>query len=227
MKILFHICCSNCAVYPVKLTRAEGHDFTGFWYNPNIHPPEEYQLRLDSLKKLSDDWRINMLYLDEYRPEDFFDMLSIKSPLPVAMLRSNGNPAPLFKRRELFPPLSKGDEGGFSSMTPTFPERCKSCYSLRLERTAATASKEGFDAFSTTLLISPYQDFDQISITGKLLAEKYKISFYLKDFRPHFRESKCLAKELSLYRQRYCGCIFSKLEREQAIKERELKKFHG
>ncbi|MBI5055249.1 MAG: epoxyqueuosine reductase QueH [Nitrospirae bacterium] len=207
MKILFHICCSNCAVYPVKLTRAEGHDFTGFWYNPNIHPSEEYQLRLDSLKKLSDDWRITMLYLDEYRPEDFFDMFNIESSPSIY---TDG----LFDLSDL-------------NYVPLFPERCKSCYSLRLERTAATASKEGFDAFSTTLLISPYQDFDQISITGKLLAEKYNISFYLKDFRPYFRESKCLAKELSLYRQRYCGCIFSKLEREQAIKERELKKLHG
>jgi hypothetical protein len=108
--------------------------------------------------------------------------------------------------------------GGFFSASP---ERCKACYALRLEKAAAKAHEAGFDAFSTTLLISPYQDFEQITATGRGLADKYDILFYEKDFRPYFRDALTLAKELRLYRQKYCGCLFSKEERDQAIKAKE------
>ncbi len=186
MKILLHICCSNCTLYAFKILKSEGHDFSGFWFNPNIYPYEEYILRLDSLKKLSDLWHINMFYIEAYKPENFFKMF--KSPHPH---------------------FTKWGQGGI----PPSPERCRSCYLLRLKKTAAYAQQQGFDAFSTTLLISPYQDFEQIVSTGKELAEKYHILFYLKDFRPYFRDSMTLSKELGLYRQKYCGCIFSREER--------------
>ncbi len=101
---------------------------------------------------------------------------------------------------------------------PLSPERCKSCYRLRLKKTAEEASKQGFDAFTTTLLISPYQDFEQITAIGNELADKYSISFYLRDFRPYFSKSIPIAKELGLYRQKYCGCIYSKEERKRAVK---------
>ncbi|MBI5408031.1 MAG: epoxyqueuosine reductase QueH [Nitrospirae bacterium] len=219
MKILFHICCSNCALYPVKLSREEGHDFAGFWYNPNIHPQEEYQSRLDSLKRLSDMWRVEVIYNADYKPEEYFEV--IKSPnFPLQCFAATGA-QPLFQRgghtplspldRGEIPPLPRGGNGG---VIPPSPERCKSCYLLRLEKTAERAHEEGFDAFSTTLLISPYQDFEQIINTGRRLADKYNVDFYLKDFRQHFREALKLAKELGLYRQKYCGCIFSKQERE-------------
>jgi len=213
MKILFHICCGNCALYPVKLLRAEGHDFTGFWYNPNIQPFDEYQLRLASLKKLSDEWHIDIFYDEQYRPEEFFESVTgnVKSPL-----------TPLFQRGEdSIPPLTKGDKGGFSQPAH---ERCKFCYTLRLEKAAAKARDEGFEAFSTTLLISPYQDFEQITVTGKKLADKYNIHFYMQDFRPYFRDAMSFAKELGLYRQKYCGCLFSKQEREHAVKSGEILK---
>jgi len=193
MKILFHICCSNCAIYPFKLLRDEGHDFTGFWYNPNIQPHDEYLSRLASLKKLSDEWHIDIFYNEQYRPEEFLEMFK--------SFYTSGTP-----------PI------------PPSPERCLSCYMLRLEKTAAKARDEGFDAFSTTLLISPYQDFEQINATGRELAEKYNLYFYLKDFRPYFRNAMSLARELGLYRQKYCGCIFSKQERENAINAEQLMK---
>jgi hypothetical protein len=191
MKILFHICCSNCTLYPFKLLRDEGHDFTGFWYNPNIQPHDEYQSRLASLKKLSDEWHIDIFYDEQYRPEEFLEMFK--------SFYTSGTP-----------PI------------PPSPERCLSCYMLRLEKAAAKARDEGFEAFSTTLLISPYQDFEQITATGRELAEKYNLYFYLKDFRPYFRNAMSLARELGLYRQKYCGCLFSKQERENAIKAEQL-----
>lgn len=194
MKILLHICCSNCAVYPFRILQAEGHNFTGFWFNPNIHPYQEYKLRLDSLKKLTDIWHIDTFYIEDYKPQDYFKMFK---GLPDT---------------DSLNTFEKGGQGGIT-------ERCRSCYRLRLEKTAKEAQKHGFDAFSTTLLISPYQDFEQIVIIGKELADKYNVLFYFRDFRPHFRDSKALAKELGLYRQKYCGCIFSREERNRKIQK--------
>jgi len=91
--------------------------------------------------------------------------------------------------------------------------RCHICYTLRLEKTASFAAKEGFPAFSTTLLISPYQDHDALKSIGNELAEKYKIEFLYRDFRPLFREGQTSARNSGFYMQKYCGCIFSEEQR--------------
>ena len=89
------------------------------------------------------------------------------------------------------------------------PERCDVCYRLRLERTAAYAAEHDFDAFSTSLLISPYQQHDLIRRTGEELAVQYGIKFLYRDFRPLFRAGQAKARALGLYMQKFCGCIFS------------------
>lgn len=93
------------------------------------------------------------------------------------------------------------------------PGRCEYCYRLRLEKTAARAAENGFDAFSTSLLISPYQDHDLIRRIGEELAARYGLLFWYRDFRPRFREGQGQARALGLYMQKYCGCIFSEEER--------------
>ncbi|HLA50458.1 MAG TPA: epoxyqueuosine reductase QueH [Thermodesulfovibrionia bacterium] len=211
MKILLHICCSSCALYPVKIIREEGHDFTGFWFNPNIQPYEEYELRLNSLKALADRWRIDMIYNTEE---------TIQNP-PLPPFAKGGNSGS--------PTLEKGDIGGFLDENHKLkvenfqiskrPERCTSCYKMRLEKTAEEAQRQGFDAFSTTLLISPYQDFEQIISIGSELAEKHNVIFYFRDFRQYFREAMAYAKEMGLYRQKYCGCIYSREERFAQIQK--------
>ena len=205
MNILLHICCSNCSLYPVKLLRSRNHDFTGFWYNPNIHPYEEYQARLASLKKLSDLWRIDIGYFERYEPGEYFRALGITDP----DLLSHANLNSL-----------NSSSGSSECNIPPAPDRCRSCYQLRLEKTAKEAKKGGFDAFTTTLFISPFQDFEQISETGSRLAEKYDVMFHIEDFRPYFRDAMNLAKEMGLYRQKYCGCIFSRKERLKAKEQR-------
>ena len=88
--------------------------------------------------------------------------------------------------------------------------RCtKYCYRVRLEQTAKYAKENGYDTFSTTLLISPYQNHEALKEIGEELAEKYGIKFLYRDFRPGFREGQNEARELGLYMQKYCGCIFS------------------
>ena len=98
--------------------------------------------------------------------------------------------------------------------------RCQGCYRSRLEPAAQLAKHQHFDAFTTTLLISPYQQHDKIRKVGEQVADDKQVAFYYEDFRPHFKETYGLSREYDLYRQHYCGCVFSEYERAQ---EREQK----
>lgn len=91
--------------------------------------------------------------------------------------------------------------------------RCRQCYRIRLARTAERAKENGFSLFGTTLLISPYQNRELICRIGHETADQYGLQFHDEDFRPGFRESQAEAKELDLYRQKYCGCIYSEKDR--------------
>ena len=92
-------------------------------------------------------------------------------------------------------------------------DRCGDCYRLRLAKTARHARQEGFDAFSTTLLISPYQKHDLLREVGVKVGEEEGVDFYYEDLRPGFPESRRMAREMELYRQKYCGCVYSEWER--------------
>ncbi|MDP2168408.1 MAG: epoxyqueuosine reductase QueH [Thermodesulfovibrionales bacterium] len=174
MRLLLHMCCANCSLYPVKHLTAKGIALKGLWFNPNIHPEEEYGKRLDALKTLQTLWGLDIEYIDHYGLEDF--------------LRSVED---------------KGED------------RCAACYRMRLKKTASAAKEMGLDGFTTTLLVSPYQKFDLIAEAAREAEEEHSIPFYFEDMRPGWREGARLSKELGLYRQKYCGCIFSKKEREE------------
>lgn len=92
-------------------------------------------------------------------------------------------------------------------------ERCGYCFRLRLSMTAAVAKLRGFEAFATTLLISPYQNQELLKQIGDEVAQKQGIRFAFEDLRPRYGESRRVSKELDLYRQEYCGCIYSEWER--------------
>jgi len=92
-------------------------------------------------------------------------------------------------------------------------QRCGDCFRLRLERAAVVAKERGFDAFTTTLLISPYQKHELLREVGEEVAREQGIDFYYEDFRPGFRESHRRSRELNLYHQKYCGCVYSEWER--------------
>lgn len=97
--------------------------------------------------------------------------------------------------------------------------RCGFCYGSRLEQTAIEAHERGFDSFTTSLLVSPYQNHEAIVETGFRLGEKYGVEFLPRDFRPYFREGQQRARELEIYMQKYCGCIFSEEERYKKKKK--------
>lgn len=92
-------------------------------------------------------------------------------------------------------------------------ERCRFCYLLRLRQTARLARKGKFDAFTTTLLVSPFQKHGLVKETGNVVGQEFGVPFYYVDFRPGFKYGVQRSRELGLYRQQYCGCIFSEKER--------------
>ena len=97
---------------------------------------------------------------------------------------------------------------------PGDKSRCRACYDLRLFQTARFAAEKGFEAFSTTLSVSPYQDHEAIRKSGREAAEKWNVEFLYRDWRPEFRKGIKEAKQDGdIYLQGYCGCIFSEEER--------------
>lgn len=99
------------------------------------------------------------------------------------------------------------------AVSADFGDRCETCYRMRLEQTAKFAAENGYEAFTTTLLISPYQNHELIVKVAEEAAEKYGVTFLYRDFRPAFRDGQEIAREKGLYMQKYCGCIFSEEER--------------
>ncbi|MDI7260392.1 MAG: epoxyqueuosine reductase QueH [Thermodesulfobacteriota bacterium] len=172
MKILLHICCANCAIYPLENMREKGHEVVGYFFNPNIHPYQEYQKRLESLRRYSGEVGLEVVYRDEYLLEEFLRNVSHR-----------------------------------------LKERCQYCYSVRLETAAREAKERHCDGFSTTLLQSTQQDHDLIRETGERFAREVGISFYYEDFRQGWRKGLEVSKAMGLYRQQYCGCIYSEKER--------------
>ena len=172
MNILLHICCGNCAIYPAKELRGQNHQLTGYFFNHNIHPYQEYSRRLETAREYAAKVALPLLVDDHYLLEEFL--------LNVA-----------------------GDPGN----------RCAYCYQSRLKRTAQKAVDEGFEAFSTTLLYSRYQNQEAIINFGQELAREHDLVFVGQDFRPGWNEGIRISKEMSLYRQQYCGCIYSEKDR--------------
>lgn len=178
-----HMCCANCSIYPIQLLSSKGMTLKGLWFNPNIHPEDEYTRRLDTLKSLETLWNLDVEYSEQYGRDDFERAIRKHSGL-----------------------------------------RCEVCYAMRLGETARTAKKMGLDGFTTTLLVSPYQKFDLIVRTGERMQKEYGIAFYAEDFRSGWKEGVRISRELGLYRQNYCGCIYSKLEREEQRKRKNAER---
>lgn len=121
-----------------------------------------------------------------------------------------------FAQKEGFPLIIK-DEYGLEpfvkAVVSDIADRCRYCYETRLAATAKLAKDQGFDAFSTTLLYSRYQKHELIIETARRYSELYQIPFYYEDFRLLWYKGIELSKAMGMYRQKYCGCIFSEQER--------------
>src|SRR4030042_5198984 len=162
MRILLHIWCANCAITPLERLKENGNEVTGYFFNPNIHPYQEYQKRLDALKQYSEKVGLNVIYRDEYLLEEFLKNVSHRVN-PVKNSIGALNPSEIILKSD---PTAE-QQGIISNGVK---ERCQYCYSVRLEATAREAKKEAFDGFSTTLLQKNYKNHKLIKKPGELLA---------------------------------------------------------
>lgn len=112
---------------------------------------------------------------------------------------------------EVFFEMAKGMES-----LPEGGERCFKCYELRLNKTAIAAKENGFDYFTTTLSISPHKNAAKLNEIGEILSEKTGVKYLFADFKKRggYKRSCELSQEFNLYRQNYCGCIFSKMQNQ-------------
>jgi predicted adenine nucleotide alpha hydrolase (AANH) superfamily ATPase len=172
MKILLHICCGPCAIVPHRTLRDLGHQVSGFWFNHNIHPYQEYLRRFDAARTFAEKRGLELVIRDEYLMEEFIAAVSADPPA-----------------------------------------RCSYCYASRLEAAARTAAEQGFDAYTSSLLYSRYQRHEEIRTLGESIGTRYNVAFVYDDYRRGWQEGIRLSKELGLYRQQYCGCIYSEKER--------------
>lgn len=172
MKILIHLCCANCAIHPVKVLRESGFDVTGYFYNHNIHPYQEYRRRLQTVQEYAATVDLPVIYQDSYDLEDFLSEVAQQPSI-----------------------------------------RCNYCYQSRLQQVAAYASASDFEAFTSSLLYSRYQNHELIRETGMGLGQRHGIQFYYDDFRKGWLDGIEASKAMGLYRQQYCGCIYSEKER--------------
>ena len=172
MRVLLHACCGPCALYPLTSLRGEGIEVTGFFFNHNIHPYQEYVRRRDTAKQMAELEGMDLLVKDEYRMEEFLAAVASEP------------------------------EG-----------RCSYCYASRLDAAAAASRKGGFDAFTSSLFYSRYQNHELMRQKAEEAAARHGILFLYRDFRPGWQEGIRRSKELGLYRQQYCGCIYSEKDR--------------
>jgi predicted adenine nucleotide alpha hydrolase (AANH) superfamily ATPase len=172
MKVLLHICCANCAIYPIKNMREEGLEVMGFFYRHNIHPYTECLKRQQALEAYAEQIKLKVIYQEGYDLEGFIQNVVFRES-----------------------------------------ERCNYCYHDRLRSTALLARRGKFDYFSSTLLYSKQQKHELVRSMGESIGKSVGVPFLYRDYREGWKEGIERSKQIGLYRQQYCGCLYSEKER--------------
>lgn len=187
--LVLHACCGPCTIEPYDALATQYERVIVVYYNPNIHPAEEYQRRRDVLATYAHEHGIEFVEL-EYDPAEWHERVGVF-----------------------------GDDR---------ESRCYACYQLRLSRVAQWCAQLGHPALSTTLTVSPYQDPSAISRAGESAAAPDSLTYVARDFRERYPEATRRSREMGMYRQNYCGCVFSEAEaasdRERRRAERKARK---
>ncbi|MFA6599556.1 MAG: epoxyqueuosine reductase QueH [Candidatus Omnitrophota bacterium] len=183
-RVLLHVCCAPCCCSILESLKKEGYDLTVFFYNPNIHPVDEYEIRKLEVIRYAD-----------------------KMGIPVV----DGD-----YDTAVWLELTKGLEN-----EPERGKRCDVCFARRMDVTAAYAHKHGFKAFTSSLGISRWKDFDQVTRAGRKAASRYPgLEYWAENWRKKdgTRRMTEITKEENFYRQFYCGCMYS-LQNSNAKKD--------
>lgn len=183
--LLIHSCCAPCSSYCLE-TLSSYFKITVFYYNPNIYPSEEYEMRVKEQERF---------------------IQSFPAKYPITFVEGDYDTDKFY---EIAKGLEHVKEGG---------ERCYKCYELRLRQTCEYANNNGFDFFTTTLSISPMKNAKWLNEIGAKLEEEYKISYLYSDFKKKngYKRSTEISNEYGMYRQYYCGCVYSKRQRDEEI----------
>ncbi|MCR5317098.1 MAG: epoxyqueuosine reductase QueH [Treponema sp.] len=189
--LLLHACCGPCSSYVIEYL-SSFFDITIFYYNPNIYPQKEYERRLNELKDFIPRFEPAVknkvkIVVSSYEPKDFFEATNVLNEVE----------------------LQQEAEKGI---------RCRRCYEFRMKKAYAYAAENNFDWFCTTLSISPFKNSVMINEIGAELEKENSVRFLTSDFKKKggFLRSLELSKEYDLYRQDYCGCLYSKINTEKA-----------
>lgn len=185
--LLIHSCCAPCSSYVLTYLRQYFY-ITVLYFNPNIYPAEEFDRRAAEQKRLIE--ALNGL------PGDNAE---------IRFVRGEYDP-------QVFFDMAKGLE-----TVPEGGERCFKCYELRLREAAEYARNGGYDYFTTTLSISPLKNAEKLNEIGERLADEYGTAHLPSDFKKRngYKISCELSREYGLYRQDYCGCVYSQRERNE------------
>ncbi len=177
MKILLHICCGICAGSVGERLLAEGHRVTGFFFNPNIYPADEYERRRQVAQNVAA-WLKIPLVVPSYEPEIWRQQTHL---------------------------LAQESEGG---------KRCAVCFRIRLQAAYDYLLSNEYEAFTTTLTVSPHKSARVINQIGTEIGED---TFLIRDFKKKdgFKRSNEIARQLELYHQHYCGCVYSLNEQKR------------
>ncbi len=190
--LFLHSCCAPCSSYVLEYLR-QFFRITVFYYNPNITEAQEYRKRVAEQKRL-------IVAYNAYSRE-----AKQVGGYPIDIVEGDYEPACFY---EIAKGLEQCPEGG---------ERCFACYALRLRETAKRARAGGYDYFTTTLTISPLKNAAKLNEIGEQFAKEYGTAWLPSDFKKKngYKRSVELSKEYDLYRQDYCGCIYSRVQRER------------
>ena len=172
MKLLLHICCAPCAIYPVETLQKNGFEVMGYFYGHNIHPYGECLKRRQTLETFAGRIGLRVIYSEGYDIENFLRNVAFREA-----------------------------------------DRCTYCYHDRLRSAALVAKRGKFDYYSSTLLYSKFQQHDTIRSMGESVGKSVGVPFYYQDFRSGWKQGIEASKERKMYRQSYCGCIYSEKER--------------
>lgn len=195
-RLFLHSCCAPCSSYCLEYLR-KYFKITVFYYNPNISMEPEYRKRVEEQKRLIAAYNAQ---LEENKEITGY---------VIDIVEGDYEPQEFYA-------VAKGLE-----QCPEGGERCFLCYELRLKKTAELAKEHGFDYFATTLTISPLKNAQKLNEIGERLALEHGVSWLVSDFKKKngYKRSIELSAEYNLYRQDYCGCIYSKQERERQKQE--------
>ncbi len=195
--LLLHACCAPCSSYCLEYLR-QYFDITVFYYNPNIMRETEYRKRVEEEKRLI------AAYNEQVKSGNFEGMRSDSSARLINIIEGDYIVSDFL---DVVKGLESCPEGG---------DRCTKCFELRLEESARIAREKGFEFFTTTLTISPLKDAERLNRIGQDMGEKYGVSYLPSDFKKKegYKRSIELSKMFDLYRQDFCGCEYSRQERE-------------